>query len=372
MTIGGLWIAPIAVPLPVVLMGGAGAVVATAAVLSAWAAHHPELPTRRWSRPLPASLCRGVDARATRIALRALGLVAGVAGIVTLAGLNAPVDGVVAIVVVTAVSMVAGPVIPVFDPIRVFDPLRTSPARPSGAPDGHHEHHRPKNHAAADVRTAAVWSAVFCAIALSAHDPRLLAATATGYVLLRLVGARRGLSDRSDPVGALAELMAHLAPIGRNRDGLLAWRNPLVAVAHAEPPLGAVDLGAVVTAASLTHAALQHPTWLTGLANPISAVVLFGVVLAVVAGVLRLALIRPFLRSATVPMVAAYGIVAAGRWLPPLDVLAFVALHMLAIGVLHRQALARYDLRTARAVQFPTRIVLVLSVISGLTLLVAR
>jgi hypothetical protein len=357
-TIGDLWTAPIAVPLPVVLAGGVGAVVATAAALSARAAHHPELPARRWSRPLPAALRRGADARVTRLALRALGLGAGVVGVLALAGHGAPVDGFVAIAVLTGAAMVAGPV------HRLFDPIRTQP----GAPNDHHGHHTPHDHAATGPGTnlrAAAWLIVFCAIALSIHDPRLLAATATGYVLLRLAGRWRGDGDRDDPVATHADLIAHLAPVGRDRDGLLAWRNPLVTVAHASLPRGAVGFAAVVIAASLTHAALQRAQ----LDGPATAVLLFAVILAGVAGALRLAVIRPFLRSTTVPLMAAYGVTAAGRWLPPVDLIAFVTLHVVAVGILHRQTLARYDLRTARAVQFPLRVVFVVSVVSGLAVL---
>ena len=99
-----------------------------------------------------------------------------------------------------------------------------------------------------------------------------------------------------------------------------------------------------------------------------SAVVLV-VTCAVVRAALRLGVIRPFFGGATVPLVAAYVTVAAGRWLRPLDLVVFVGLHAVAVAVLHRQAIARHDLRTARAVQFPMRVVIMASVLSGLWLL---
>src|SRR5690606_23395644 len=130
--------------------------------------------------------------------------------------------------------------------------------------------------------------------------------------------------------------------------------NPLVAVTHTELPHGAVAFGGVVVAASLTHAVAGR-LGLTGVPAALALVA----IAALVGAVLRLAIIRPFFRSGTVPVVAAYGLVAAGRWVPPLDLLVFVALHALAVAVLHRQAVARHDLRTARAVLFPPRVAMV-------------
>jgi hypothetical protein len=126
------------------------------------------------------------------------------------------------------------------------------------------------------------------------------------------------------------------------------------------------------------HVALPTTAlWLTavviGLAVAASvstlAVPLF-VAATMAAGVLlRVGLIRPWLYGAVAPLAAAYGLLAGGRWLQPLDLLAFVALHAVAVAVLHRQAIARHDPRTARAVQFPARCVVVVSVLAGLAVL---
>jgi hypothetical protein len=162
------------------------------------------------------------------------------------------------------------------------------------------------------------------------------------------------------------ELLGHLAPVGRDPGRGPVWRNPLVAAAHAALPGSAVPFGAVIVAVSLTAAlAPSGPAPAGGALSP----AVFIALLAVVTGLLRLSVLRPFFRGAVIPLVAAYGLVAAGRWWRPLDLVVFVALHALAVGVLHRQALARYDLRTARAVQFPLRVTLVASVIGGLALL---
>jgi hypothetical protein len=346
-----LWAVFAAPPLPMVLAGGAGAVVGTAAALSGWAAHRPDLPTHRWSRLAPATLVRIADARATHAVLRALGFVGVVAGIVTLARRDAPVEGLAVIPLLTGLSLIAGPL------VRLINPL---PAARSRGTD-----HLPRD--GRDLRVAATWLLALCAIALSTRSPRVMAVTAAGYVLLQATAAWCA-GRRDDPFEAYAELVGHLAPIGRDHDRRLVWRNPLVATAHATPPRGAVVFGAVVIAASLTSAATSQPETLPdGGAIP---ALLFGVTLVVVVGALRLSVIRSFFRSATIPLVAAYGVVAAGRWWQPVDLLVFVALHTIAVAVLHRQALARYDLRTARAVQFPLRVVFVASVVGGLALLV--
>ena len=352
-----LWAVFAAPPLPVVLAGGAGAVVGTAAALSGWAAHRPDLPTQRWSRELPTALARIADARTTRVALGALGFAGVVAGVVTLARRDAPVEGLAVIPLLTAVSLAAGPVVHLVNPIRAV--------RSRAQPD-HDGRHTPRN-GGRDLRPAAAWLLALCAIALSTGSPRVLAATSAGYVLLQSAAAWRA-GRRDEVVEAYTELLGHLAPIGRDRDRRLVWRNPLVATAHATLPRGAVAFGTVVIAASLTHAASSQPAAFPD--GRLVPALLFGVMLAVVAGVLRLSVIRPFFRSAIIPLVAAYGVVAAGRWWRPVDLLVFVALHTVAIAVLHRQAVARYDLRTARAVQFPLRIVFVASVVGGLALLV--
>jgi hypothetical protein len=358
---------PGTVPTALLLMGGAGAVIATAAALSGRAARHPDLPVERWSAPLPPVLVRVIDARATRVLLGGIGLAATVAGIVALARRDAPTDGLIAIPVIAAVSLLAGPVYRLVNPVRMLAGMR------AGMPGDRvvSDVRAPGDRAAFDVRDAALWLVVLSVIALSTRDARVLAATVGVFVLAQAVLARGG---RSDPFETLATLLGNLAPVERGARRQLLWRNPLVAVSHAVLPPGAVAFGAVVVAASLTHAAWRHPAWRStfGFLGGAAPAVLLGLALAVVAGALRVGIIRPFMRSATVPLVAAYGVVAGGPWWPPVDLAAFVGLHVVAVAVLHRQAIARHDLRTARAVQFPLRVVLVASVIGGLALLAGR
>jgi hypothetical protein len=421
------WSLPTAAPLPVVLVCGAGAVVVTAAALSGRAARRPDMPAQRWSRPLPAVLGRVIAARSTRTLLPVLGLIAAAAGCGALVLRAAPADGPLLLTVLTWVALLVGPVYRVVNPVRAFaptpppvvveragspagpspagSPVPAEPAQPAretadlpaqparetaGLPAHGHDHgdeHRcattttatPEASAyaaahAGDLRRATAWLLALCALLLTTRDPRVLAATAAIHVAVQAVRARRR-RGALDPLEVLSDLVACLAPVGRDLGGRHAWRNPLVAVAHATVPRGAVTLGAVVIAASMANAltgprsAARPDSVPAGVPGDMAPVIALAASFALILVVLRLGVIRPFFASATIPLVAAYGIAAAGRWWPPVDLVAFAALHAVAIAVLHRQAIARHDLRTARAVQFPMRVVVLVSVLSGLTLL---
>jgi hypothetical protein len=344
-----------AVPLPAVLAGGAGAVVGAAAVLSGWAAQHPALRTQRWTRPLPRWLRRAVDATPTRVVLRVIGVLITAGGLGALARRDAPADALIALPALVGISLLAGPAWRLLNPARIGLPL-----------------HSVDDFVDTDVWPASGWLAALGLVALSATSAVALATTAALYVVVQaIVGSRRGLQwqHRHDAFAALADLAGHLSPVGRDPDGQLVWRNPLVAATHATLPRGALALCAVViglSAASALDAA--EVAMRVRLPVPIAAALLLSTCAGVAGTLLRLALIRPFFHSAAVPVTAAYGLLAAGRWWPPADLLVFVGLHVVAVAILHRQALARHDLRTARAVQFPPRLLLVASVTCGLAL----
>lgn len=342
-------------PLPVVVAGGAGAVMGTAAALSGWAAHHPTLKAQRWSRPLPRWLRGAIDVTGTRRVLGGIGILATAAGLITLARRSTAVDGLNGLAIVTATSLVAGPVWRYLNPVRIG-----LPPQPVGDPLD------------ADVRPAAVWLAALGLVALSTGVGTVLAATAAAYLAAQRILASRIAQPRRrhDAVEVLTELMSHLAPVGRAASGELAWRNPLVAATHASLPHGALLTTAVVVGISATHAlGGARTTAAPGLTALATAAPLLVVTTATAGTLMHLAMIRQFFRSAVLPVAAAYGLVAAGRWWPPVDLLVFVGLHVVAVAMLHRQALARHDLRTARALQFPPRLLLVVSVTCGLALL---
>jgi hypothetical protein len=232
--------------------------------------------------------------------------------------------------------------------------------------------HRGGDEAPDDVRPAAVALAALGAVLVSTTDPRLVASAfavhLTVHACLGLLWGG-GWYRRGDPLEVLTGLAAHLAPVGRDVDRRLVWRNPVVAAAHASPPRGVLLVTAVTMAIAVsqatTGAAAESWPALLGRAGP---VVVLTATLMVTWSALRLAVIREFFRSAALPVMVAYALLAGGRWLAPVDLVVFVALHTFSVVLLHRQALARHDLRTARALQFPPRVLLIASVVVGLTL----
>ncbi|HSJ45890.1 MAG TPA: hypothetical protein VK923_14530 [Euzebyales bacterium] len=333
-----------ALPLPVVLTAGAAVVVITAGLLSARAATRPDLPATRWHRDLPAAMTATLDRPGTRRATRLVALAGALAGLVGLAVHDGPVQGSTGVAVLTAAALVAGPLARIVNPVR----LACGPSRGSSAGP------------AAPGWPAVAVLAVLSVVALAVDDGRMLAAVGAGHLALQAALCRlRGPSwpARGDGLEALATLIGRAAPLGRRADGHLAWRNPVVNAAHVVLPRPALWLTAVVVGLTIaaTASTLAVPVFLTATAT---------------AGVLlRVGLIRPWLFGVVAPLAAAYGLLAGGRWLQPVDLMAFVALHAAATAVLHRQAIARHDPRTARAVQFPARCVVVVSVLAGLAVL---
>lgn len=333
------------VPLPALLAGGATVVVGTAAALTGRAATRPDLPATRWHRPLPPGLTAAADHPATRAAVRAAGVAVTATTLVLLVTAGRPVDGTVAVPVVVAASMLCAPLVRLANPVRLLD-------RPAGGPG--------PTAAAHPGPPAVVGLALLAAVALASDDGRVLAVALAAHLLAQgVLAVRHGPAAhaRHDPFEAVAALVAPLAPIGRDPDGRLAWRNPLVTTAHTTYPTAAAWLTAVLMGMAL-H--LGAPG--TGARPVVTAAV------AALAGrlVLRLGVIRGWFTGVLAPLAAAHGLLASGRWLAPLDLVAFVGLHAVAMAVLHRQALSRHDLRAARAVQLPPRLAVLVSVLAGL------
>lgn len=334
-------------PLPVVLAGGAGVVIATAAALSGRAAVRPDLPATRWHRPLPAVAMRLLGTPAGHRPAMIVGLCVVAVALITLAVADGPVRGPGVVTIVAAVAVVGGPLVRRCDPAPLVDRRGGG-----GAPPG------------AAARPAAAWLAVLSAVALMVDDGRVLAAVLAAHLLAQLaITASLGTAAhvRTDGLLALAVTASQLSPVGADTTGRPAWRNPMIAAAHAELPPATVWLTAVVAALSITGGLVARATT----AAPRTLAV-FAVVLALAGLVARTGIIRTFFVGALVPLTVAHALLAAGRWLAPLDLLVFVALHAVAVVVLHREAIARHDLRTARALQLPPRIVVLVSVLAGL------
>lgn len=337
-----------ALGLSALLAGAAAVVMGTAAALSVRAATRPELPPARWYRPLPPAVSAAIDRAVTPAALRALALVVVAVLLGALATADGPVRGGVLVAAITAASLIAGPLLSEDDPAHSVEGGSTPASNRSAAGVGW---------------PAVVWLVGLSLLVLTVDDGRVLAACLAGYGLAQIGMTRRQAPagrTRHDAVAALAVVCAPLAPLDRMRDGRLAWRNPVVSAAHATPGPATVWLTAVVAALALTGARVDE-TW-----PPLATVTLFALSAAVSGAVLRAGIIRPFFVGAAAPLAAAYGLQAGGPWLRPVDLLTFVALHAAAMAVLHRQAIARHDPRTARAVQFPARLAIVTSVLAGL------
>lgn len=363
------------VPLPALLVVGVGAVVGTAGALSTVAARKPDLRADRWTRPLPRWVTTLVDLPGTRVALRVTGGVGAALAIIALA--TSPTGdhaarGIPGLAWIVALTLVAGPVWRLLNPVRLV-------VGDSTRPRGERPRKRRVRHAfavqiAADQVGPATVSlaAVVLTLALS-NTTNTQIAVVCAHVVVHAAAAS-WLGDRwlraGDPTEVLAGLVGALAPVGRDHTGRLAWRDPVVAGTHAAPPDGAAAFTAVLIAAVLTLGRAD-PLWppVVRAAGAVAEPVTLLVTAVLVTAVLRASIIRPFFRAATLPVVAAYGLLASGRWLAPLDLLVFVALHVVAVVLLHRQALARHDLRTARALQFLPRLGLVISVTVGLAAL---
>jgi hypothetical protein len=276
--------------------------------------------------------------------VRVLALGGVLAGLGALAAHDGPINGPRGVAVLTAVALLVGPLASAVNPVRLGGTSSWDPAHDGPAPGW----------------PAVAVLALLAIVVLTVHDGRMLAVVGAADLAVQAVLCRlRGQAwpATGDGLEAVATLIGHAAPLGLRDDGRLAWRNPVVNAAHVTLPSTALWLAAVVI--GLTVASTSSTP-----ATPVF------VVTATTAGaLLRVGLIRSWFYGAAVPLAAAYGLLAGGRWLEPVDLLAFVALHAVAIAVLHRQAIARHDPRTARAVQFPARAIVVVSVVAGLAIL---
>ncbi len=200
----------------------------------------------------------------------------------------------------------------------------------------------------------------------------LLLAWLAATTALGRLGGRQSL-HHADPLTALTTVVARLAPLSRQAEGWV-WRNPAAARTGEEPPRGTLALAAAALAPAVV--ALAPLPGLTAEHDPVTAVGALTLALLACAVLLRLAAIRPYLLPATLPGVA--GWVLAGHLtalLPALGLprgaagaLAAAVLltgHLVTIAAAHRAALARFDPRAARAVQFPLRAVALLSAAAG-------
>ena len=237
-------------------------------------------------------------------------------------------------------------------------------------------------------------------------SPKLLAFAVAVYVLGHLAATMRygpAWLSRGESLEVVADLAGRLSPLGRRPDGRLTLRSPRRSLAAPAAP-GMLAVLAVLIGGHLFDFVADTGRW-TALESMRQGLSLYVVrtagLLGCIAVVALLAVAATRVRvlvAALVPLVVGYALahhtpvllvegqvalrqlaepgiraVADYEVLPVVPVavfmlLAFVATHLLALRTAHDLAFARYDPRGARAVQFPLRAVLLLSLTGGLAL----
>ncbi|WP_156721666.1 hypothetical protein [Streptomyces apocyni] len=227
----------------------------------------------RTGLPLPAPLQRLADARATRTALRGLGLAAAL--FVALHLLFGPDDpdrnpapGAVYVlfwVGLVPASLLLGPVWRLLNPLRAAYALACRAVRrdPAAA-------YRPLP-ARLGLWPAALGLFFFTWLELAAPEPASTTTLLTFlavYAVLQLAAAARHGDQwfaRGDAFEAYSTLLARLSPLGRRGDGRLVLRNPLHGLDATEPAPGLVATVCVMLGSTAYDGFSDSPSWITTL-----------------------------------------------------------------------------------------------------------
>ncbi|QBI19406.1 hypothetical protein ER308_07475 [Egibacter rhizosphaerae] len=354
---------------------GAAAVVGLAGWLTA-RAHRGRAGLALWRRPLPPRVARWARAPGPRRALRTLGLAGLAVALGTLLVASAMPDrltepvGLVraGVMAIGLTSLLAGPVGRLLSPWRLLrPPLRARDPDPAASTGS-------KGLGPAIPTTLAV-----AALLIADLDPARLAAGLVGYALLVTAAvAVRGPDwcARGEAFEVVSGLLARLAPVGPDRAArnTLVGRSPLLGIVQSAPRPGLRGVLAAWSAGLAAAAASRADWWgeaatAAGLAPEglpaIALLLLAAFVLASV--VIRAATPRAFLADALVPALAGWTVAIGLTSLPAPDRVlletvawsAVLAGHLLSVSAAHRMTTARFDLRAARAVQFPLRLALI-------------
>ena len=230
----------------------------------------PRLDSERAGRPLPATVARALDARGTRVFLRALGLLA-TAYVVMAAvfgkddALN-PTPGAVYVLLwigVPVLSVLLGPVWRLVNPIRTVHELLS---RALGT--------RPKDGLAPLPASLGYWPAAvtlfaFVWMELVAPDNTTLPVLRTFfavYFAVNLLAATFYGSrwfDRGDGFEVFSSLAGRLSPWGRRGDGRLVLRNPLAGVAGTPRGAGLFAVVGVLLGSTAYDSLSNAPWWVT-------------------------------------------------------------------------------------------------------------
>lgn len=402
--------------LPVLLYLSGGLVIGVAGLLSAREAAAGRTRRRR-CLTLPAAATAMADHRGTRAALR-LGAAAllGLAGVTAALGvddfLRNPAPTLFYTVfwagILLVGSLLAGPLWRVANPLRAVSALI---ARVAGDPADSLVRPLPAGIGlwpAAGALTVFAW-----AEAVGARQPVTVIAFLAAHVLVQVGAATvygRAWYSHGDGFEVYSTLVGWVAPLGRREDGRLVLRSPRAALARAPVAPGLLALLAVLAGLHVFDGLSDTLTWqqlVFGVPPVVAGTVGLLACIAAVSVLLGATTRADFLRPALVPVVVAYGLahyfgplvvetqIAAVTLSDPLargadlfglagrrvtyeivpasvaaagQILAFLGFHVLAVVIAHDRAVARHDPRTARAVQFPVRALLVASAVGGVAL----
>jgi hypothetical protein len=275
------------VPLWLAQYAAAAALLVSFAVLSTlWRTPRLEGPAASDGRPLPAAFQRFADARATRIGLRALGLLLAGATVIVAAfgpnnsGIN-PAPTWVYVwfwVGLVPASLLLGPIWRLLNPLRT---LSAGLARLAGDPDQQHASPLPLP-PRLGYWPAAIGLAAFAWLELVYPDrdePFTLLIFFVAYAWAQLAAAFRygqAWYARGDAFEVYSSLIARLCPIGRRADGRLAVRNPLARLAGLQPEPGLVAVVCVLLGSTAFDGLSRTRWWsdLTLLASPTASILL--------------------------------------------------------------------------------------------------
>lgn len=305
------------VPLWLALYGGAIAVLVSFFALTVlWKT--PKLRGDRAGVPLPPVLRRAADSGVTRTLLRAFGVLALAALLVTAwAGTGSSATNPAATwfyvwfwVGLVPLSLLLGPIWAAINPLRTLAGLLGKGTRPPPAWG-----YRP----AVAGLAAFLWLELVYA---GSASPRAIAVFVTAYAVLQIAaGVRYGPRwfDHGDGFEVYARLIGRLSPVGRRADGVLVLRNPLDGLAAAGPAAGFTPVVLLLLGSTAFDGLTRLPVWtdLTRDAGRLPGMLIGTAGLGVSVAVIALAyaggiwLTRPYLRrTAGGARVEPYGVFA--------------------------------------------------------------
>jgi len=253
------------VPLWLAVYGGASAVVLSFLVLGAfWLT--PKLKGESAGRPIPEALQRLIDARPTRIALRALGVL--LFAITVLAAALGPNESatnpaptwlyVWLWVGLVLASLAFGPVWRLLNPLRAFS---AGIARLTGRGRNRSVPERLGYWPAAAGLVVFVWLELVFA---DASKPSTVLAFVAIYSLVQVALALRygqRWYERGDSFEVYSSLVGRLSPLGRRSDGRLVVRNPLDGLASVAVAPGLVAVVCVLLGSTAFDGVTRTQLW---------------------------------------------------------------------------------------------------------------